>query len=181
MQTTDSLTIQIARAESLSDTDRDNIIALCNRAYGEELEPLLKTFTSPTHCLGFCEQRLVSHAMWVPRYLQAGANPALLRTAYIEMVATDAPYRKRGFASAIMRRVAAEIQDFDLAALSPFSVAYYAKLGWEAWRGPLFTRTEQGLVPTDAEETVMILRLAKTPPLDITTALSAEWRVGELW
>ena len=106
------------------------------------LEPLFNTFGAATHVLGYCDQTLVSHAMWVTRWLQTGTLP-VMRTAYIEMVATDQAYRGRGFASAVMRRVAHEIQDFDLGALCPSSVAYYERLGWERWRGPLFIRTDR--------------------------------------
>jgi len=75
-----------------------------------------------------------------------------------------------------------EIQDYELAALSPFSVEYYERLGWERWRGPLFIRTKEGnLLPSLDDEEVMILRLPKTPVLDLSAPLSAEWREGELW
>jgi len=80
-----------------------------------------------------------------------------------------------------MRRLIAEVQDYDLAALSPFNVDYYERLGWELWRGPLFIRTKEALVPSPADEEVMIFRLPKTPPLDLDAPLSAEWREGELW
>jgi hypothetical protein len=56
----------------------------------------------------------------------------------------------------------------------------YARLGWEFWRGPLFIRRAGRLIPTPDEE-VMILRLPKTPPLDLEAPLSVEWREGELW
>lgn len=55
-----------------------------------------------------------------------------------------------------------------------------ARLGWETWRGPLFIRTADGLLPTPDED-VMIRRLPRTPALDVTQSLSAEWRQGELW
>jgi len=45
----------------------------------------------------------------------------------------------------------------------------------------LFIRTENGLLPSPADEEVMILRLSKTPYLDLSAPLSAEWREGELW
>jgi hypothetical protein len=48
------------------------------------------------------------------------------------------------------------------------------------WHGPLAIRTEHALLDTPDEE-VMILRLAGTPPLDVYTRLTAEWRQGELW
>ncbi len=57
---------------------------------------------------------------------------------------------------------------------------YYERLGWELWCGPLAIRTERGLVATPGEE-VMILRLSKTPALDLDHRLTAEWRQGEVW
>jgi aminoglycoside 2'-N-acetyltransferase I len=176
----DHLHIQVLSSESLSNTGRRNIISLCNRAYEEDMQPLFDTFVGATHVLGFLDGSLVSHALWVTRYLQVGTDP-LLRTAYVEAVATEQAYRNRGFATAIMERLASEIQDFDLAALSPFSVKYYERLGWERWRGPLFIRTENGLLPSPDDEEVMVLRLPNTPDLDLSAPLSAEWREGELW
>ena len=175
----DQLQLKVVNSESLSEADRNKIISLCNRAYEEDLEPLFNTFRTATHVLGYYGQSLVSHAMWVDRWLQAGNNQPMC-TAYIEMVATEKIYRRRGLATAIMQRVADEIQDFDLAALSPFSVAYYERLDWQLWPGPLFIRTDSGVIPTPEEE-VMILRLPRTPNLNINDPLSAEWREGELW
>ena len=77
-------------------------------------------------------------------------------------------------------RLAEEIQDFDLAALSPFSISYYEKLGWEPWRGPLLIRTDDGLLPTPDYEQATT-GLPNTPELDLDAPLSAEWREGELW
>jgi aminoglycoside 2'-N-acetyltransferase I len=174
------LEIKIVNSQLLSQDLRVKIISLCNRAYEEDLEPLFKTFVGATHVLGYYNQLLVSHALWVTRYLQAGAAP-LMRTAYVEAVATEPDYRGRGFASNIMGYLLDEIQDYDLAALSPFSVKYYKRLGWECWRGALFIRTEDGLISSPKNEKVMIFRLPKTPALDLNTSLSAEWREGELW
>jgi aminoglycoside 2'-N-acetyltransferase I len=80
-----------------------------------------------------------------------------------------------------MRRLADEVRDYDLAALCPSSPGYYVRLGWELWRGTLFIRTPEGPVRSPEDEEVMILRLPKTPDLDLTAPLSADWREGELW
>ena len=72
------------------------------------------------------------------------------------------------------------IADFDLGALSTGIPAFYQRLGWLTWHGPLFIRTNGDLLATP-EDTVMILRLPRTPPLDLRESLSAEWREGELW
>ena len=174
------LKITVVPCACLSDREQRMIIALCSRAYDEDMAPLLSTFADAVHVLGFAHDLLVSHALWVTRFLQIGQRPPL-RTAYVEAVATAPEWRKRGFAAAVMRRLVSEIHDFDLAALSPFDTRYYARLGWEVWQGPLSIRTPDGLQPSPADEEVMILRLPKTPALDRTQPLSAEEREGEWW
>lgn len=155
------------------------ITALCSRAFGIDYTRYLETFPHPTHVLAFLEGRLVSHALWITRFLQQGKGP-LLRTAYVEGMVTEPHLQRRGYGTAVMRRLAQEIQEYDLGALSTSSVGFYARLGWELWRGPLFVRTEKGLQPCP-EDRVMILRLPKTPPLDLDGPLSVEWRPLEVW
>jgi len=174
------LQLTTVNADALSPGTRENITELCTRAYETDFRVLMETFHGATHILGFASERLVTHALWVPRWLQAGDGP-LLHTAYVEAVATHPDFRRRGFAGTVMQRVVDEIQDFELGGLSPFSAEYYARLGWELWRGHLFIRTKHGLEPSPEDERVMILRLAKTPELDLTAPLSAEWREAELW
>ena len=174
------LKLEVVRFDQVSPDFLADIHTFCNQAFEEDLEPFLSTLQDATHVLGYLGNTLVSHALWVTRWLQAGPNP-VMRTAYIEAVATEKEYRNRGFASVVMKRVAEEIQDFELGALSPFSVGYYEQLGWERWQGPLFIRKDDGLIRTPEDEDVMILRLPRTPDLDLTAPLSAEWREGELW
>lgn len=95
------LNIQLWPRHHLSAILRKEIILLCNRAHEEEMESLFETFTNATHLLGYYDGQLVSHALWMPRYLQSGTGPQL-RTAYLETVATDQSYRNRGFATAII-------------------------------------------------------------------------------
>jgi aminoglycoside 2'-N-acetyltransferase I len=177
---TGQLNIQVISGALISKTLKEEIISLCNRAYEEDMAPLFETFVGATHVLGHVDGMLVSHALWVTRYLQAGTDP-IMRTAYVEAVATDSNYRNRGYAASVMKYLIGEIQDYELAALSPFNVEYYARLGWELWQGPLFIRTNDIWTPSPDDEEVMIFRLPKTPALDLTMPLSAEWRAGELW
>ncbi len=179
MTATSDLRLQIVPSVELSAGQRQAIIRLCNRAYEEDLAALFGTL-SGTHILGFLGEALVTHAMWVTRWLQVGNEP-LLRTAYVELVATEAKFRSRGFASAVMRRLAAEVTEFDIAALSPFSQAYYARLGWQTWQGSLHIRKGPELLPTPDDEDVMILPLPNTPDLDLSHTISVEWRAGEVW
>ncbi len=154
------------------------LIEVCSSAYEEDFDPIMRESHPDGHVLGFCDGRLVAHAGWLTRSLVVGSSS--LRTAYVEAVATLPSHQRRGFASAVLRQLAAAVADYELAALSPSDPRFYERLGWQLWRGPLSIRTEGGLVSTPDEE-VMILPLPRTPGIDLQAPLSAEWRPGELW
>jgi aminoglycoside 2'-N-acetyltransferase I len=177
----EALSLEVKKNVDLSERERSEILTLCSGAYQRDYRPFIKSFPNATHVLGRVQGKLVSHALWITRWLQNGeAKP--WRTAFVEAFATEESYRKRGYASAVMHRLADEIKDFDIGGLSTgASVNLYAGLGWQLWRGPLFIRAEDGLLATPEEKGVMILALPKTPALNLDTPLSAEWRDGELW
>ena len=175
----EALMLSVIASRDLSSVDRAAVIDLCSRAFQMDFASLFNTFKEPTHVLAKLDSMLVSHALWVTRWLQAGNGP-LLRTAFVEAVATDPANQQRGFATRVMQTLQAAITDYDLAGLSTGSPGFYARLGWRIWRGPLFVRTEVGLLETP-NDSVMILSLPRTPPFDLDGPLSAEWRVGELW
>ena len=160
---------------------REEVFALCERAYLQDLRAIPGSFDNPQHVLGIDAGAVVSHALWITRWLAPG-NSAPLRTAYVEWVATDPAHQRRGHASAVMQTLIGAMSDFQLAALSTSDQgeSLYRRLGWERWRGPLFIRTAQGLLET-LDEMVMIHRLPTTPALSLDDSLSAEWREGELW
>ena len=174
-----SLRLEVVRAQELTPEVLTTVHALCDRAYGEDLQPLFATFVDTTHVLGYLGSTLVSHAMWVTRWLQPGDGPTL-RTAFVEMVATEPDLQRRGLATAVMNRLTSSISEYDLGGLCPAAPRLYAKLGWIFWSGPLFIRSRERLVPTP-DERIMILRLPRTPTLDLDQPLSAEWREGEFW
>jgi len=176
---TPQLILDVIKSENLSEQERSEIIGLCSRAFNTNYEPLFQTFNEATHILARLQESLVSHALWITRYLKYVELP-IFRTAYVEAVATEDAYRGRGFAMKVVQKLASEIMGFELGALSPSNHRLYVRLGWELWRGPLFISSPEGWVSTPDDE-VMILRLPKTPRLDINAPLSAEWREGELW
>jgi aminoglycoside 2'-N-acetyltransferase I len=173
--------IHVKASAELSAQARDEILALCQRAYGEDLRPAFDTFVEPIHVLALVEGMIASHALWVTRWL-APRGSAPLRTAYVEAVATHPVYERRGLASAVMRTLVSRLATFQLAALCPSDrgQALYSRLGWERWIGPL-SILEGGVIIETPEESVMIYRLPLSPPLDLTAPMSAEWRPGELW
>jgi aminoglycoside 2'-N-acetyltransferase I len=176
---TEGYALKVLKGTNLSEQERYEVVALCSRAFETDYGAFLPTFIDATHILARRQGALVSHALWVTRWLQPEGLPPL-RTAYVEAVATEEAYRGRGYATAVMQRLALEIKDFELGGLSPAEQQLYSRLGWELWRGPLFIRTAGELMATPGE-VIMVLRLPQTPNLDLDAALSAEWREGELW
>jgi len=172
--------IQIVRTGDLDDPRRNAILDLCRAAYREDLDRYLDNIGPGVHLLGRVGGTLVSHAMFVERWLQLH-DGRLLRTAYVELVATAPNAERRGYASALMRRLADEIHAFDIGGLSPTGEQFYARLGWESWRGELLIRTGTNVVPSQ-DEGLMVLRLPRTPPdLSLDRPISIEWRPGEVW
>lgn len=175
----DKITFELIASENLSAQQRQEILTLCSAAYEEDFALYLELLPNAVHLLARQSGVLVSHAAWVTRWLQVNEG-ALLQTAYVEAVATAPEHQRRGFGSAVMRRVVTHLDDFDIAALSPSEHAFYERLGWELWRGQLAVRTRDGLLATPEEE-VMIYRLPRTPQLSLTELLTVEWREGEVW
>jgi aminoglycoside 2'-N-acetyltransferase I len=174
-----TFTIERVSGSGMGTETRAALLGLCEAAYGEPMRLYLEDIGPGEHLLGLSDGVLVSHVMWVTRRLQP-EGMAPLRTAYVELVATAPEAQGRGHATRLLEAVPELVAEYELAALSPATEGLYAHLGWRFWRGPLSIRTETGLMPTPEEE-IMFLRLPRTPPLDDTLPLSAEWRPGEVW
>ena len=177
--------LEVVAADAMDGAVRAEIVKLCQSAYGGDFTALFEELPGSVHILAR-DQRgvLLSHAAWVTRWLQPAGHP-VLRTAYIEAVATAPAQQRQGLATAVLRQISEILAGdpaWELGALSPSNPAFYAGVGWELWRGPLAIRHNGDIEPTPAEEHVMILRLPRTPATVITTSLlTAEWRMGELW
>lgn len=173
--------IQYVATEALSSNDLSEILAMNMAAYEEDLAPYLRDCGPGLHVLGRVSGALVTHALIVDRQLQIAGNTPL-HAAYIELVATDPPHQGKGYASTLLRALVSQLTNHEIAGLSPSAASFYARLGWERWRGPLLVRTESGLESSPEDEEVMILRLPRTPAdLDLDAPLSVEWRPGEVW
>ena len=152
---------------------------LCDAAYGTTTQPYFASLGPGEHLLGMHGGQLVSHLMWVTRWLEPhGHRP--LKTAYVEMVATTPHAQRQGHATALLQYFVPLVGDYELAALCPATDGLYRRLGWGWWRGPLSARRDGHVVLTP-EERVMIMPLPLTPALDLDVPLSVEWRPGEVW
>ena len=180
MQTQNEITFEIVPRDKLSASESREILDLCSAAYEEDFQYYLKLLQNPVHILARRSGVLVSHAAWITRRLQINEDE-MLKTAYVEAVATAPEHQRQGLGSALMLHLILQIKDFDIAALSPTDARFYERLGWEMWQGQLAIRTAQGLIPTPEEE-VMIYRLPHTPQLNLNQLLTIEWREGgEVW
>ena len=184
MPTPDPAQVIVSRTEDLDDGQRAEIIELCVAAHDDpEFRDLFAVYVPAggRHFLARADDgTLVSHAMVNPRRLQPEGLPEL-HTAFVDAVSTLPARQGEGYGSATMRRLAAEVEDFEIAGLQTDVGGFYSRLGWEAWRGPLAGRTASGLVPTPEQRGVMVLRLARTPPLDLDVMLSVEEQPHRIW
>ena len=159
---------------------REAIVVLCIAAFGEAFSSLFALVPPTTrHVRAFSAGRLVGHACWTPRLLQPGPLPPL-HTAYVDAVATDPTNQGWGIGSAVLARLADETADYQFRALSTERVSFYARLGWQRWRGRVAVRTTSGLLDTP-DDTIMVLPTRLTPALDLDRPLTAEPRGGAHW
>ena len=176
------INVIVLPTEELSDAHRSEIIDVCIAAHDVEDFKNLFSFipSGGLHVLASDGSQLVSHAVATTRWAQPDGHEPL-KTAYIDAVSTLPEYQGRGYGSAAMRRLAAEIDDYEIGCLQTDKPGFYGRLGWELWRGPLAGRTEDGLVPTPDQQGVMVLRLRATPSLDLDAGLSIERQPSRIW
>ena len=177
----EAIMVTSARTEELNAETRASIIHVCRTAHQEDDFTHLFSYipSGGIHVLAYREHEVVSHAVATTRWLQPEGLP-LLRTAYVDAVATLPAYQGQGIASTLMRHLATVISDFEMACLETERVSFYARVGWELWQGPLAGRRATELLPTPDQKGVMILRLARTPPLDVESLLVIEYN-GRIW
>jgi GNAT superfamily N-acetyltransferase len=151
---------------SLSPATRASIVSLCTDALGADCSSLFGFLSDSTHVLATLDGRLVGHACWTTRRLMPAGLPPL-RTAWVDAVVVDPAHQNAGVGTAVMLKVAELTEDFDLRALGTEQMAFFARLGWEQWRGPT-----PGVLH-DPLDTLMILGTVTSPRLDTALAVSS--------
>lgn len=179
----DDVSVTTAKTEDLAAPVRAAIVALCVAAFDEP--DFLNLFTyvpsGGMHFLAYCGGELVSHAMVTTRWLQPAGLP-ILKTAWVDAMGTAPAFQGRGCGSIVMRRLAEVAAGaYEIGGLQTERIGFYTRLGWEKWRGPLAGRSQEGLVPTPTQEGVMVLRLPRTPVLDLDTQLTIECQTERIW
>jgi aminoglycoside 2'-N-acetyltransferase I len=127
------------------------------------------------------DDEVVSHAAVVPRTITIGERD--YEAGYVEAVATDPQWQRTGLASTAM----GEINDilatmFEVGVLSTGSHDFYARLGWERWRGPTYVRDGDATIRTeDEDDGIMVRRVGPTAGIDLTLPIVCEARPGDPW
>ncbi len=172
--------------EDLTTSEIAAIRALLVAAFGSDEE---EAFTDDDweHAIGGVhfvlevDGEIGAHASVVERDLHVDGRP--LRTGYVEAVATDPERQGAGLGSLLMGEVSEYIRDgFELGALGTGRQRFYERMGWRTWTGPSAVRTAKGERPTpDDDGYIMVLATPTSPPLDLSAAISCEWRPGDVW
>ena len=175
--------VKFFKTEELDDEARNAIVNLCVVAHQEEDFKNLFSYvpSGGWHFLAFHGEQLVSHALVTTRWLQPENQP-VLKTAYVDAVATMPVAQGHGHASALMRYLASKIDgEYVVGCLETDRMEFYERLGWEPWRGPLAGRGEQGLIPTPEQKGIMVLRLSQAPALHLDSRLTIECQDERIW
>ena len=170
------LEIQLIPAAQLSASQRTAVHRLCSLAFDTDYQPFLDIFwRSPSfHLLGWQGDELVTHALWVERRLELGGHT--LSSAYVEGVCTHPAHERQGHGTALMQRLAAEIQGYAIGGLATGSFGFYERLGWRRWLGDGFVRHEDGALAPCPQDCLMILPTPHTPDVGERGPVAIEWR-----
>ena len=176
------IVVTVRATEDLGPDVRASVIDVCNAANDTDaFRELFELIPSGgRHVLVQRDGELVSHAVATARGVEPEGHP-VLRTAFLDAVATRPDRQGLGYGSAARARMADEIADFDIGCLQTDVVGFYEPLGWEPSRGPLAGRGDDGLIPTPTQTGVMILRLPPTPEFDLDARLTIECQPRRIW
>jgi aminoglycoside 2'-N-acetyltransferase I len=122
---------------------------------------------------------VIAHAAVIPRRIEVAGRA--FRTGYVEAVATDPGFRGAGHGTAVMTEASRIVcNGFEMGALSTGSPGFYARLGWELWRGSVYVRHGAELVRTPEEDgDVMVLRFGPSAEADLAATIACEARTGD--
>jgi GNAT superfamily N-acetyltransferase len=158
------LEIQLIPAAQLSASQRTAVHRLCSLAFDTDYQPFLDIFwRSPS----FHRLELDGHA---------------LSSAYVEGVCTHPAHERQGHGTALMQRLAAEIQGYAIGGLATGSFGFYERLGWRRWLGDGFVRHADGALAPCPQDCLMILTTLHTPDVGERGPVAIEWRPAiDVW
>ena len=178
-----AITLRTAPTADFSPTELDEMRCFLDTAFaGRFGDDDWSHALGGVHVLATVDGEPAGHASVVVRQLIVGDRT--LRTGYVEAVATAAPLRRRGVASAVMAEVERLIAGgFELGALasSEDGKRLYRTRGWTPWAGGTAALTPDGIVDGDGEAVFVLPTPATPAPLDTAVRLVCDWRRGDAW
>lgn len=174
---------RIVTTDALAAGTRGAIRALLDAAFdGDFSDDDWAHALGGTHALIVDGDAVIAHASVVPRDLEVGAQR--IRVGYVEAVAVRPDRQRTGLGTSVMRALAEVIaRDHALGALSTGEWHFYERLGWKRWRGETWVRhaDDRRERTPDDDDSLMVLRTPRTPPLDPSAALTCDARSGDAW
>jgi aminoglycoside 2'-N-acetyltransferase I len=79
-----------------------------------------------------------------------------------------------------LERVVRDAYDLGALSASDAGADFYAARGWRRWQGPSSALTPIGVQRTEDDDGGIYV-LALAAPLDLSDALTCDWRDGDLW
>lgn len=175
--------VQIVESRDLADPARQAIRRLLDAAFdGDFSDDDWRHALGGWHALIESPAGVIAHAAVVPRVLRVGETA--FDGGYVEAVAVMPDCQRSGLGTAVMRAVTDRVRaGYEIGALSTGEWPFYARLGWERWRGPTFVRLADGTLRRSPAEDdgVMILRCALRMDVDVTAAIACDERSGDSW
>jgi aminoglycoside 2'-N-acetyltransferase I len=173
--------LRVARTEELDDRTLSALHELLETAFDEFGDENWEHAIGGAHFLLEDAGAILSHACVVPRLLET--RERTWRTGFVEAVATRPDVEGRGHGTTVMRAAGVHINEaYELGSLSTGENEFYERLGWQTWRGDTGVRTDRGTDMTPWEKgCVMVLLTNASAALDLTGAITCEWRPGDVW
>jgi aminoglycoside 2'-N-acetyltransferase I len=176
--------LQLMASGELRPGDWDELTALCVAAFDEPWDGYWDSIGPGLHVIARDDDGTIqAHAAIVDRVLYPG--DLVVPAAYVEAVAVLPILQRTGIGTRVMNEIDRLIDErYELGALGTGSQPFYARLGWEVWRGPTSIRNRDGSLERSAAEDggIMVRRTPSTPPeLDLDAPIAVDWRPGEVW
>jgi aminoglycoside 2'-N-acetyltransferase I len=177
------LAIRVVPSAALSAGEWSTLTDLCVAAFNEPWDDYWESIGPGVHVIAEEAGRIVAHAAIVDRLLYPG--DLTLRGGYVEAVAVRPDLQRSGIGTQVMEVIDRMVNEgYELGALGTGSHAFYARLGWVAWRGPTWIRERDGSLRRSPDEdgNIMVRRTPTTPAeLDLAWSIAVDWRAGEVW
>lgn len=175
--------LRLAHTAELGADERGAARALLYDVFDDMTEADWEHALGGIHALIRDGSEVVGHASLVMRRVIHRGRA--LRAGYVEGVAVHKERQRRGLGGAMMEgleRIIRGAYDLGVLGASDEAAAFYAHRGWQAWRGPTFALTPQGIVRTaDEDDCIFVFPGAEALPLDRTAELICDWRDGDCW